>query len=453
MFPSAPITIPSPHDLLFAVGEQVNALTGLALCLICFWNRLSNPRRTCGVMMGVATIWFLCCGIVCATFRLPTQALVVPTALIVVFTLQRLTGLTLAKTMFACASAAYAVAIIFYLSLVFDVAVLRWQANDLRVGWPGLISQLLMDTLMPFLMWYPLRVVIPHMLSSGMIGNRFWNLVWLLPFVSTAVVTWCFPINTTILLNGRMLEVAFIISIVYSCFMVMSYALLWLLVRQTEQLIVATEHEHELTMQTMQLSHMNDRIREARQVRHNLRQHIQTLQVLADADDKAGLKNYLSQMSDHEFMTSGNPMQYCEHTALNAVLVYYCDRARQLGVVPDVKAAVPADIGLNNADLCSIVGNLMENAVEALQSQESGERMLKARIRLDEGHPRTMFIAVDNSYGNRIVRKGDRFLSTKHDGEGLGTASICTIAKRNHGTAHFEHNDGVFQASVMVSAS
>lgn len=452
MIPSMLAAIPSAHDLLFAVGEQVNAFTGLALCLICFWDRLDRPWRVFGIMMSTAAIWFLCCGIACATFRLPTQALVVPTALAVVFVLRRLTGLTLAKTMFACASAAYAVSIIFYLSLVFDVATLRWQANDLRVGWPGLISQLFMDALVPFLMWYPLRVIIPHMLGSGMIGDRFWNLVWLLPFVSTAVVTWCFPINTTILLNGRMLEVAFIISIVYSCFMVMSYALLWLLVRQTEQLIVATEHEHELSMQTMQLSHMNDRIREARQVRHNLRQHIQTLQVLADADDKTGLKNYLSQMSDHKFMASGNPMQYCEHTALNAVLVYYCDRARQLGMTPDVKAAVPADIGLNNADLCSIVGNLLENAVEALQSQESGTRLLRVRIRLDDGHPRTMFIAVDNSHGNRIVRKGDRFLSTKHDGEGLGTASICNIAKRNHGTANFAYDDAMFQASVMVAA-
>ena len=134
------------------------------------------------------------------------------------------------------------------------------------------------------------------------------------------------------------------------------------------------------------------------------------------------------------------------------MLVYYCDRARQLGMTPDVKAAVPADIGLNNADLCSIVGNLLENAVEALQSQESGTRLLRVRIRVDDGHPRTMFIAVDNSHGNRIVRKGDRFLSTKHDGEGLGTASICNIAKRNHGTANFAYDDAMFQASVMVAA-
>lgn len=452
MDPAALTVAPSAHDLLFAIGEQANALMGLALCLTCFWNRLHNPRRICAIIMPTATAWFVCCGIVCATFRLPTQATIIPTAFIVIFALRRLTGLTLAKTMFVCASAAYVVAIIFYLSMVLDVAALGTQSNDLRVGWPGLAGQLLMDAIAPFPLRRPMRTVIPHMLNSNTADSRFWNLVWLLPFVSTSVVIWCFPIDTTILLNGRMLEIACIVSVVYSCFMVMSYVLLWMLIRQTERLIIAAEHEHNLTMQTLQLSHMNDRIREARQVKHNLRQHIQTLQVLADTGDLKGLRNYLDQMSKHNFTSSDNPMQYCEHVALNAVLVYYCDRARRLGVTVDVKAAVPARIGINNADLCAIVGNLMENAVEALQSQDSQERWLKVRIRLDDWNQRTLFITVDNSYGNAITRNDGHFISTKHDGEGVGTASICNIAQRNHGTASFEYDDSTFQASVMLDA-
>ena len=73
-------------------------------------------------------------------------------------------------------------------------------------------------------------------------------------------------------------------------------------------------------MQTLQLQHMNERIREARQIRHNTRHHIQTLQTLASANDVDGIRDYLEQMAKHRLLAPEHPMQYCEHASLNAVL-------------------------------------------------------------------------------------------------------------------------------------
>ena len=135
-------------------------------------------------------------------------------------------------------------------------------------------------------------------------------------------------------------------------------------------------------------------------------------------------------------------MQYCEHASLNAVLVYYCDWVRHLGADVDVKAAVPQYININNAELCSMVGNLLENATEAITQQTQGERRLKVRIRYRSGPPAALFITVDNTYGDLV--------STKHGGTGLGTATVRETAERHHGTASFEHSDGMFHASVML---
>ena len=109
-------------------------------------------------------------------------------------------------------------------------------------------------------------------------------------------------------------------------------------------------------------------------------------------------------------------MQYCEHASLNAVLVYYCDWIRHIGAEVDVKASVPQYLNINNAELCSMVGNLLENASEAIMKQQDGEKKLRVRIKYRTGPPASLFIVVDNTHDSSIMQVGDAFASTKHGG-------------------------------------
>lgn len=98
------------------------------------------------------------------------------------------------------------------------------------------------------------------------------------------------------------------------------------------------------------------------------------------------------------------PMQYCEHASLNAVLVYYCDWIRHIGAEVDVKASVPQYLNINNAELCSMVGNLLENASEAIMKQQDGEKKLRVRIKYRTGPPASLFIVVDNTHDSSIMQ-------------------------------------------------
>ena len=100
-----------------------------------------------------------------------------------------------------------------------------------------------------------------------------------------------------------------------------------------------------------------------------------------------------------------------------------------------------------------VLGNLLENATEAITQQTQGERRLKVRIRYRSGPPADLFITVDNTYGDAdtsIEQIDGDLVSTKHGGTGLGTATVRETAERHHGTASFEHSDGMFRASVML---
>lgn len=295
-----------------------------------------------------------------------------------------------------------------------------------------------------------MRDSIPSTLNSPAISSSFWQLIWLFPFISTAIVVWCLPADNDSVMNEHVRALAFTIAIAYSCFMALAYLLIWYMIRQSERLLEATKREHYAAMQTLQLQHMNERIREARQIRHNTRHHIQTLQTLASANDVDGIRDYLEQMAKHRLLAPEHPMQYCEHASLNAVLVYYCDWARHKGADVDVKAAVPSYISINNAELCSLVGNLLENAVEAIMIQSDGDKKLRVRIRYNDGPPASLFIVVDNSYDSSVTQVDGDFASSKHGGNGLGTMTVRETAERHGGTATFEYDGEMFKASVML---
>lgn len=391
-------------------------------------------------------------GVLCGTLGIPSLWTVIPTAPLVLLVLRWLTELPWRQLLLIVATASYMVAIVYYLSLVIDVAVLGADSTNLRVGWPGLVNLLLLDVVVLVSLWHPLHDSIPATFDSPSISKGFWQLIWLFPFVSSAIVVWCMPADNSTLLDSHMLEIAFTVAVVYSCFMVLVYFLIWYMIQQSDRLLAARRRQHYEALQTLQLQHMNERIREARQIKHNVRHHIHSLQALAAAEDMDGIRSYLDEMSKHRLLQTA-PMQYCEHASLNAVLVYYCDWVRHLGADVDVKAAVPQYININNAELCSMVGNLLENATEAITQQTQGERRLKVRIRYRSGPPAALFITVDNTYGEAdtsIEQIDGDLVSTKHGGTGLGTATVRETAERHHGTASFEHSDGMFRASVML---
>lgn len=156
----------TPSGLFFAIGEQLNALSGLALCLIMAWSHMDNPRRNGTLFMSIGLVWFLLCGVLCGTLGIPSLWTVIPTAPLVLLVLRWLTELPWRQLLLIVATASYMVAIVYYLSLVIDVAVLGADSANLRVGWPGLVNLLLLDVVALVSLWHPLHDSIPATFDS-----------------------------------------------------------------------------------------------------------------------------------------------------------------------------------------------------------------------------------------------------------------------------------------------
>jgi sensor histidine kinase YesM len=141
-------------------------------------------------------------------------------------------------------------------------------------------------------------------------------------------------------------------------------------------------------------------------------------------------------------------VRLCENYAVNAVAAYYYGMAQQSGIETDVSLIVPMELEANvESDLCVVVGNLMENAVEACARMESGRQFIHVGSKLQYG---VLTITVDNSFAGAVQKRDKSFLSSKREGEGTGISSVAMVAKRHDGNTRFESKDGMFQASVYL---
>ena len=203
--------------------------------------------------------------------------------------------------------------------------------------------------------------------------------------------------------------------------------------------------EQRLAMQREHYSQLSSQIRLAREAGHDLRHHMRTLRGLSEQGQWERLSAYLREYEPH--VQERELQVWSDHPAADAVLSHYAKLARELNAVYDVRFSAPPDLPFPDDELCIILGNLLENAVEAISRQRHGARRLYLRGDVTDGQLR---LVVDNSFDGTIRQRDGIWISAKHPGPGLGLSSVATIAEKYGGLTDFYGAQGMFHASVLI---
>lgn len=132
--------------------------------------------------------------------------------------------------------------------------------------------------------------------------------------------------------------------------------------------------------------------------------------------------------------------------ALSSLVSYYCSEAQRIGVQTDCRLDLRDIPGSYGADLYLIVGNLMENAVEALKREGGG--WLRAR---SLSSPGWFSLVIGNSCSKPLHTKNGQYLSDKALGRfGIGLDTVRRVAERYGGKAKFTTDGREFRASVFL---
>ena len=272
-----------------------------------------------------------------------------------------------------------------------------------------------------------------------------WRYLWLIP--ATFYVMWYFAFygsssysSLEIALRPKNTLFLFFINVGE----ILIYYVVTQLILDQDKLLALREQNHLLAMQAMQYENLKERITEARRAKHDVRHHIALMQQYVNAEDYAALKEYLRQYG--RSLPDDTLSCFCENAAANVVLLFFAQQAKYSGIGYTVEAHIPREISVPDTDISVLLGNLLENALDACKKDTAANRRIIVHASYDGS---ALCITVDNTYTGALNRTGDgQFISTKHAGEGLGIRSVKSIAAQYHGVCRFEVKDGMFYASV-----
>ena len=189
--------------------------------------------------------------------------------------------------------------------------------------------------------------------------------------------------------------------------------------------------------------------RQTRGWRHDYHNHIQTMKAHLAMGRLEELDQYLSEL-DQDLQTVDTVIK-TGNVMIDAVLNSKISLARQRGIAVDAKAIVPKelDTSISEVDLSLIIGNLMDNAMEAcMRVDDSGQRFIRVYIDILKGQ---LYIYVMNATAGELRRVGRVYETLKNSRHhGFGLMRIDKVVDRYHGYLERENEEGVFATEVLL---
>lgn len=183
-----------------------------------------------------------------------------------------------------------------------------------------------------------------------------------------------------------------------------------------------------------------------RRLRHDLRNHLTALQGLLARGQTKAADDYLKQLLDSAALHGRRRL--CENETADIVLSAKAQAMEQAGVNARFGVSLPKELPLAPTDLCALLGNALDNALEA--ARQTPEGWVSVRARADKG---LLMLRVENSAPGLPVReKNGRFATTKADksAHGFGLAGMEEIARRCGGTLEAKAEEDRFALTVCI---
>lgn len=179
--------------------------------------------------------------------------------------------------------------------------------------------------------------------------------------------------------------------------------------------------------------------------RHDYHNHMQSLKAYLKAGQISEAKAYLDMLeSDLEevdqLIKTGN-------VNVDAILNSKISMALKERIAVNYKAVVPKNLTISEIDMCVLIGNLLDNAMEACEQMKGEKTFIRIYIGMLKGQ---LYISVSNST-NEMVRKFDeQYISMKRGNHGHGLKRINYIVKKYDGYINRKNEPGVFVTEVLL---
>ena len=376
------------------------------------------PRKTYAIGASAITLMGLAGAAVCCMLYIETNFLLIPLLIISFWLLRWRTDreVSISQTMFLFSVSAVMMSVCTLLAIVLNAEAELDNAQPVFLPSTSVICLTLSVILSAIFRFTAVRW--SRWLLQEYHGEAFWESAWPLPALYAAFLVFCMPKEIGVILMNRIRIIA---VLAVSISLLGIFLLLYEMYRVAKEYARSSQLDREnqlLAVESRRYMELRSYLEQTRHLRHDFRQHLHVISGLTEAGRLDELKSY-----DYE--------------------------ARKQGIQIEWKLELPKLLPLPEADLCTILGNLLENALHASQKLPPEERQVKVLARMLS--PAMMGLMVENRYDGVLKKQGGVLHSTKHDGQGIGLVSVETAVHRYHGNLTVETGGNVFRANVLLN--
>lgn len=204
----------------------------------------------------------------------------------------------------------------------------------------------------------------------------------------------------------------------------------------------------QLESQRREYEDLRQKIEQGRRYRHDMRHHLRVLEGLFDEAKSAEGLQYLSTLNGQ--LTKLEQETCCENPTVNAVLRFYIGRGREENCQVTVKADVPLTCPVDEIDLCVILANGMENAINACRSNaQKADKWIRVSVMTHENG--NLSIKIENPFNQPVIFGRDGLPKSRTGKQhGIGLKSVDAVVQKYEGILQCEANDGVFRLRVVL---
>ena len=180
--------------------------------------------------------------------------------------------------------------------------------------------------------------------------------------------------------------------------------------------------------------------------RHDYRNHIQTMKAFAANGDLDAIRSYLDQLDTD--LNTVDPSVKTGNAMADAILNSKISLAKSRQISVHVDAHIPVKLNMSELDLCVILGNLFDNAIEASLALPEAQRLI--RVYMDMKNTQLYISFTNFTASKKMPKLGNRFQTTKGDSHGFGLVRIDNIIARLDGYLSRNSEDGAFTTEILI---
>lgn len=204
--------------------------------------------------------------------------------------------------------------------------------------------------------------------------------------------------------------------------------------------------EYQTEQSEKHLNEVRSIHKEMRGYKHDFHHHLQTLKGQLEAGEVDRALAYIEQL-DNQLMNVDTLLK-TGNVSLDAILSAKIAQAKAENIAVTVKANVPDALTISDLELSIIIGNLLDNAIEACRTV-TGERFIRIFISMKGT---MLYFSMLNAAGAKKKKTGSLFATHKDGVHGFGLRRAEAILEEHGGWVKYNSEDGAFTSEFLVPA-